>query len=68
MSTPEQSFADALHDAHTSLLRDLQELEKAVSPTASEGAGELGSRLARCGRISPIISGSRRTVGTWLRS
>ena len=47
MTTPERSFADALHDAHTTLLRDLQELEKAVSPTSSEGPGELGSRLGK---------------------
>ena len=47
MTTPERSFADALHDAHTALLRDLQELEKAVSPTSSEGPGELGNRLGK---------------------
>jgi hypothetical protein len=47
MNTPERSFADALHDAHTALLRDLQELEKAVGPTSSEGPGELGSRLGK---------------------
>jgi hypothetical protein len=47
MNTPERSFADALHDAHTSLLRDLQELEKAVGPTSSEGPAELGSRLGK---------------------
>jgi len=47
MNTPEQSFADALHDAHTALLRDLQELEKAVGPTSSEGPVELGTRLGK---------------------
>jgi hemerythrin-like domain-containing protein len=47
MSTPERLFADALRDAHTALLRDLQELEKAVSSTASEGPAELGTRLGK---------------------
>jgi type VI protein secretion system component VasF len=45
MNTPERSFADALLDAHTALLRDLQELEKYVAPTSSESLRELGSRL-----------------------
>jgi hemerythrin-like domain-containing protein len=45
METPEQSFADALHEAHTDLLRDLQELEKAVGAGSREGPAELGSRL-----------------------
>jgi hemerythrin-like domain-containing protein len=47
MNTPERSFVDALHDAHTALLRDLQELEKAVAPTSSEGPAELGIRLGK---------------------
>ena len=47
MNTPERSFADALHDAHTALLRDLQELEKAVASTSSAGSAELGSRLGK---------------------
>jgi hypothetical protein len=45
MSTPERSFADALFDEHTALLRDLQDLEKAIAPTSIEGPGELSSRL-----------------------
>jgi|SRR5215831_18167200 len=45
MSTPERSFADTLHEAHTALLRALQELEKAVGPTPREGPAELGTRL-----------------------
>lgn len=32
-------------DEHTALLRDLQELEKAIALTSREGPGELGSRL-----------------------
>jgi hypothetical protein len=47
MTTPTQSFAEALHDAHTALLRDLQDLEKAVAPTSREGPGELGIRLGK---------------------
>jgi hemerythrin-like domain-containing protein len=47
VNTPERSFADALHDEHTSLLRDLQQLEKAVGPTSGEGPAELGSRLGK---------------------
>ncbi len=45
MSTPERSFADAFHEAHTALLRALQELEKAAGPTSREGPAELGTRL-----------------------
>ena len=47
MSTPERSFADALHDAHTALLRDLQELERAAGPASGEGPAELGTRLGK---------------------
>ena len=47
METPQSSFADALHDAHTVLLRDLQELEKAVASGSGEGPVELTGRLER---------------------
>jgi hypothetical protein len=47
MDTPHDSFADALVEAHTDLLRDLQELERAVSPGSGEGPAELGSRLGK---------------------
>jgi len=47
MNAPERSFADALHDAHTTLLRDLQQLEKAVGPTSGEGPAVLGARLGK---------------------
>jgi hemerythrin-like domain-containing protein len=47
MNTQKRTFADALHDAHTALLRNLQELEKAVAPTSSESPRELGSLLGK---------------------
>jgi hemerythrin-like domain-containing protein len=47
MEAPENSFAEALHEAHTDLLRDLQELEKAVSSESREGPAELGARLGK---------------------
>jgi hypothetical protein len=47
MTAPEPSFADALHDAHTALLRDLQDLEKAVAATSREGPADLRSRLGK---------------------
>src|SRR5262249_20308142 len=40
-------FADALHDAHTVLLRDLQDLEKAVASGSAESPVELVGRLER---------------------
>jgi hypothetical protein len=45
MHTPGKTFAEALHEAHTNLLRDLQELEKAVEVGSREGPAELGTRL-----------------------
>jgi len=47
MNTPNQSFASALHDAHTDLLIDLQELEKATTSTSSTSPAELGSRFGK---------------------
>jgi len=47
METPQPSFADALHDAHTVLLRDLQELEKAVGSELGESPPVLAGRLER---------------------
>jgi iron-sulfur cluster repair protein YtfE (RIC family) len=47
METSPNTFAEALYEAHTDLLRDLQELEKAVGSGAGEGPTELGTRLER---------------------
>jgi hypothetical protein len=47
MGTPHNSFAEALHEAHTDLLRDLQDLEKAVGLGAPEGPAELSTRLGK---------------------
>jgi 4-oxalocrotonate tautomerase len=47
LSTPERSFADALHEAHTALLRALQELERAIGPTSSDGPADLLPRLGQ---------------------
>lgn len=47
MGTPQQSFVEAIHDAHTDLLRDLQELEKANGSGSRESPAELGARLGR---------------------
>jgi hemerythrin-like domain-containing protein len=47
MKTPEQSFADTLLEVHTDLLRELQNLEKAVDSRSCEGPTALGIRLAR---------------------
>jgi hemerythrin-like domain-containing protein len=45
MDTPAKSFADALQEAHTDLLRDLQELERAVGAGSGVGPKDLGARL-----------------------
>jgi hypothetical protein len=45
MNTPAKTFAEALQEAHTDLLRGLQELERAVGADSREGPAELGSRL-----------------------
>jgi hypothetical protein len=47
MEAPKNSFAEALQEAHTDLLRDLQELEKAVGSESREGPAELGTRLGK---------------------
>jgi hypothetical protein len=47
MGTPSDSFAEALHAAHTDLLRDLQDLEKAAGAGPPEGPAELGTRLGK---------------------
>ncbi len=45
MDTTAKSFADALHEAHADLLRDLQELEKAAGARSAVGPKDLGTRL-----------------------
>jgi iron-sulfur cluster repair protein YtfE (RIC family) len=45
METTRKSFAEAFHNAHTALLRDLQELEKAAPKTAEQSPGDLGKLL-----------------------
>jgi hypothetical protein len=45
MSTSAKTFAEELHDAHTNLLRDLQELERSVGADSSEGPAQLRTRL-----------------------
>src|SRR5262249_20673741 len=45
MKTPEKTFADALHDAYTDLLRNLQELDHAVGSGSGEGPAELAAHL-----------------------
>jgi iron-sulfur cluster repair protein YtfE (RIC family) len=47
METPQYSFAEALHEAHTDLLRDLQELEQAVGAGSRESPAELSTRLGK---------------------
>jgi hypothetical protein len=47
METSEKEFAEALHQAHTGLLRDLQQLEEAVRPGSGEGPTELSTRLGK---------------------
>jgi hypothetical protein len=46
MKTPEKSFADTLLEVHTDLLRELQNLEKAIDSGSRVSAAELGARLA----------------------
>jgi iron-sulfur cluster repair protein YtfE (RIC family) len=45
MATPEQSFAEALHEAHVDLLGHIQELEKAVG--SEEPPAEMCTRLEK---------------------
>jgi hypothetical protein len=45
MDTPQESFAEALHQAHTDLLEDLRDLEQAARPDAGTGPAELCTRL-----------------------
>jgi hypothetical protein len=47
MGTPHDSFAEALYEAHTDLLRDLQDLEKAVGARSPEGPADLVTRLGK---------------------
>jgi hypothetical protein len=47
MDTPQHSFAEALHEAHTDLLRDLLELERAAGLGSREAPEALGARLGR---------------------
>jgi hypothetical protein len=45
MDTPQESFAEALHQAHTDLLEDLRELEQAARPDSGTSPAELGAHL-----------------------
>ncbi len=45
MGKPENRVAEALNEAHVSLLADLRELEEAASPSSGAGVGLLRSRL-----------------------
>jgi hemerythrin-like domain-containing protein len=45
MEPSEKDFAEVLHQAHTDLLRDLQQLEEAVRPGSGEDQTELSTRL-----------------------
>jgi hypothetical protein len=47
MEPEHHSFAEALHEAHVSLLGDLQELDEAVRPGSGQGPAELGTRLGK---------------------
>jgi hemerythrin-like domain-containing protein len=45
MKAPSNAFVEALYEEHADLLRELQELEKAVAASSREGPGELSRRL-----------------------
>jgi hemerythrin-like domain-containing protein len=45
MKAPGNEFVEALYEEHKDLLRDLQELEKAVATSSGEEPGELSTRL-----------------------
>jgi iron-sulfur cluster repair protein YtfE (RIC family) len=47
MSKPDKSFAEALHEAHTDLLRDLQDVERVVSAGSQEAPQKLSVRLGQ---------------------
>jgi hypothetical protein len=47
MDTQQESFAEALHQAHTDLLEDLRELEQAARPESGAGPAELGTHLGQ---------------------
>jgi hypothetical protein len=47
MATTDKSFAEALHEAHNNLFRDLQELERAVGPGPEASPAELGASLEK---------------------
>jgi hypothetical protein len=64
MNTPERSFADAFHDAHTALLRDLQELEKAVREFVREKEAEAGSNWFVAEGATPLSDGQIRRYQT----
>ena len=45
METSEKTFAEALHEAHADLFRDLLQLEESVRVGSAEGQPELSTRL-----------------------
>jgi hemerythrin-like domain-containing protein len=47
METPEKSFAEAILEDHTDILRELQNLEKAVGVESREKPAELSARLGK---------------------
>jgi hypothetical protein len=47
MEQPQDSFAEALKEAHTDLLRDLLELERAAGSETRGGPEELAARLGK---------------------
>jgi hemerythrin len=47
METPQQSFVDALHEAHADLLGDLKQLEVAIGADAGQSPAEVSARLER---------------------
>src|SRR5215467_7720996 len=47
MGTSEQSFAEALHQAHTDLFRDIQQLEEAVHSGSQKDPTTLGAHLRK---------------------
>jgi iron-sulfur cluster repair protein YtfE (RIC family) len=47
METSEKAFAEALHQAHADLLKDLWQLEESVGRGSKEGPPQLSTRLGK---------------------
>ena len=47
METSEKTFAEALHEAHADLFRDLLQLDESVRLGSGEGQSELSARLEK---------------------